>query len=344
MKPAFTLILSIIALSIFAQTPLNDDCSGIIDVGAIPFCSAPAQYTNIGATPSIIDITGNNVPSCFNNGANRDVWFQFELPADGSIVEVLISIYGNVNGNGTLGSPELSIYRGDCSFGSLSELNCAVAPAGVNEVHLPALNLTPGIAYFLRINDYSNAGTFKLCIEKYIPDINIGTQPILQSCTGTLWDSGGPNADYANQENLKLTICPKDPHQCIRLNVENYTLEQGIDYLIFYEGSDLNALQLTQLTGSGSNFQIQIPSNCATIQFTSDGTITDSGFKITWECSDSACITPSATTCTNPSVIASLPYTANNLSNCFSGNSISNGPCGQQSYLSGNDYIRVVAA
>jgi gliding motility-associated-like protein len=345
MKVLLTLILSSIALSVFAQAPVNDDCSGIIDVGVIPFCSSPGQYTNAGATASVIDIPANNIPSCFSNGVDRDVWFQFELPADGSIVDIAISVYGNVGGNGTLKMPEVAIYRGpSCSFGELAELYCAAAPLNVNEVHKEVFNLTPGSTYYLRINDYSataasNEGTFRLCIEKYVADINIGTAPSTQSCSGTLWDSGGPTGDYMDNEGLTFSICPSEFHQCILLNIADYNIEQGFDYLTIYEGPDANSLQLTQLTGSGANLQIQIPSSCVTIRFNSDQGTTDSGFKITWQCSPDVCTTPPPTTCASPSVIPTLPYTADNLSNCLSGNSINNGPCSDMSYLSGNDYV-----
>ena len=154
MKVFFTLCFTLSSLFIFAQAPVNDDCSGLIDLGVVPYCSMPAQYTNVNATASNISAT-DNIPACFNNNAERDVWFQFTIPSDGSILDVSISVYGNVNGNGTLQMPEVAIYRGDCVLEGLAELDCATAAVNVNEVHLDQFGLTPGLPYFLRINDYS---------------------------------------------------------------------------------------------------------------------------------------------------------------------------------------------
>lgn len=342
MKVFFTLFFTLIALSLFSQAPANDDCSGLIDLGEIPYCSAPAQYTNLNATASNISAL-DNIPVCFNNNAERDVWFQFTVPNDGSILDIRISVFGNVEGNGLLQMPEVAIYRGDCSFEGLAELDCAVAPINVNEVHLDQFGLTPGLPYFLRINDYSetaapNAGTFRLCVEKYVPQINIGTVAGTQACTGTLFDSGGPDGDYSSNDNASFTICPTEFHQCIILNVVSYETESNYDYLRFFEGSGINGNQITQLAGVGQNLEIQVPGNCATIQFTADVFNEYSGFELTWSCSTSPCTVPPITTCDAPMPIPALPYAAANLSNCLSGNTITEGPC-DDGFLTGNDYI-----
>ena len=158
MKLLLTIPFIVFAFCLTAQAPVNDDCAGIINLGEAPYCSTPGQYTNVNATTSNIDPLFN-IPNCFNNNAERDVWFQFSLPADGSITDITITVLGAVNGNGTLRMPELAIYRGDCLFGGLSELSCIAAPLNINELQLDFLGLNPGETYFLRINDYSATGT-----------------------------------------------------------------------------------------------------------------------------------------------------------------------------------------
>ena len=211
-----------IQFNVIAQAPVNDDCSGIINLGELPYCAQAAAYSNVNATTSQIDAT-NNIPSCWNNVGERDVWFQFSTPADGSITDVSIQVLGDILGNGTLKMPQLAIYRGDCVFGGLAELACVAAPVNVNEVTLEVFGLSPGTPYYLRINDYSvnassNAGTFKLCVEAYVPDLNLGDSPGTSSCSGTLLDTGGPDGDYENNVSETFVICPADFHQCIILN------------------------------------------------------------------------------------------------------------------------------
>jgi gliding motility-associated-like protein len=307
MRALFTIPLAVFSFFFAsAQAPINDDCAGLIDLGEVPYCSQPAQYTNVNATTSLIDASAN-VPACWNNLGDRDVWFQFTLPADGSILDISISVWGNIVGNGTLEMPQLAVYRGDCVFGGLAELDCIAAPLNVNELHLNLFGLTPGVPYFLRINDYSataspNSGTFKLCVEAYVPDVYIGTEPGTASCSGTLWDSGGPDGDYQSGENETFVICPSEFHQCIIVNFVSYATEFNYDYINIYAGDDTGANLLQSLDGVGANLEIQVSSECLTIEFDSDGSIEDAGFQMTWQCSPEVCdapppVLPSNATC-----------------------------------------------
>lgn len=284
---------------LMAQAPVNDDCSGIIDLGEVPYCSQAAAYSNVNATTSQIDAT-MNIPVCWNNVGNRDVWFEFSLPADGSITDISIQVLGNILGNGTLRMPQLAIYRGDCVFGGLAELACVSAPLNVNEVTLEVFGLSPGTPYFLRINDYSanasaNAGTFKLCIEAYVPDLNLGDSPGTASCSGTLWDTGGPDGDYEDNVNETFVICPADFHQCIILNFVSYATEPDFDVIRIYEGDGTSGNLALELDGTGSNFELQLPVNCLTLEFDSDNSVVADGFQMTWQCSPEVCDAPPPT-------------------------------------------------
>lgn len=290
-----------------AQVPANDDCAGAIDLGDVPFCSNPGEYTNVNATTSIID-PGSNVPSCFNNLADRDVWFRFTMPANGSITDVTISILGDIGGNGTLRMPQVALYRGDCAVPDLTELDCAAAPLNVNEVSLDFLDLIPGESYYLRVNDYSataapNAGTFKLCVTEYIADFNMGEVPGTESCSGTLWDSGGETNDYGQNENFTFTICPTEFHQCIQINIAEFATENNFDVLQVYEGNGITGPLLAEFEGFGTDEQVNVSGGgCATIAFSSDNSVTDDGFMLTWLCTPDVCpapppVPPSASTC-----------------------------------------------
>ena len=297
MKALFILPLTVFScLFAAAQAPLNDDCTGATDLGEVPYCSIAAQFTNLNATTSNIDPMFN-VPTCWNNLGDRDVWFQFMLPADGSITDVSINVWGNIAGNGTLKMPQLAVYRGDCVFGGLAELACITASLNVNELQLNLFGLTPGVPYFLRINDYSataspNSGTFKLCVGPYLPDVNIGDIPGTSSCSGTLWDSGGPDGDYQSNEQETFVICPSEPNQCILINFVSYAIETDYDRIRVYAGNDVSGNLLQTVDGQGANLEIQVTSDCITIEFESDDSVEEAGFQMTWQCSAEVCDAP----------------------------------------------------
>lgn len=299
------LFLSIATMG-FAQTPVNDNCSGLIDLGVAPACPEGVFYSNVGATPS--DIGFGNIPTCFNGGGTqRDVWFAFTT--SDTIFDYTITVTGLTDGT-TPGmvNPQIALYRGDCEVDGLAELLCATAENGETVIELDALGLTPGIPYFIRINDYSatatpNAGTFQLCVTEVAPANNID-EGSSSACTGLLYDTGGPDEDYSANENHTFTICPDQPHSCITFTLEYYNIEDAgffaTDQLTFYDSdiADPGAV-IASIGGTGFGtgvspggavcFQVQATSGCLTVQFVSDGNNNFEGFAGSWECSTQEC-------------------------------------------------------
>ncbi len=122
------------------------------------WCSGPAQFTNVGATPSNF-ANGN----CFSNDSH-DVWFRFTAVGQ----DVTITVVGANNGTpNTLMGPEVALYyTPNCS--NFNELRCESPPFGQNIVSLYRGGLTPGQAYYIRVDGYLNGtGTFQLCVNSY---------------------------------------------------------------------------------------------------------------------------------------------------------------------------------
>ena len=327
---------------LIAQTPVNDDCNGLINLGVVPTCPTDV-FTNVNATNSNIGF-GNN-PPCFNGGtAQRDVWFSFTTSDD--IVNLTISITGSSDGpNGTpLTNPQIAVYRGDCTFDGLAEISCISTPNGSNQVVLDILGLTPGITYFLRINEYSataspNWGDFTVCISEYVPAFNMGQAPGATSCFGTLYDSGGPSGNYQNNENLTFTICPADFHQCIEIAIQSFNIELNNDRLNIFNGNTTAAPQIASITGANASsqpFLIQAATTgCVTLQFISDGSVTSSGFELTWSCSPLEC---SGSSFNNPVVINNVPFTQS-ASTCNDASNVFDSPCGNDLFLNGPEVV-----
>ena len=303
MKYLFILFVLCLSLGAYAQ-PANDDCSGIVDLGIAPSCDS-TLYNNVGATESNIGF--DNFPPCFVGNPNRDVWFSFI--ASDTILDYLVTVTGCPDpslGLGSIINPQIAVYRGDCEFDGLQLLDCVSAAAGETTVEINLVGLTPGIPYFLRINDWSstgsaNSGAFKLCVIKK-PPITTIADGSSSACSGTLTDSGGPDEDYQNNENYTFTICPTAPHNCINFTLEYYNMETGdffapADQLVFYDGPNTSSPILGVLDGGNSNnasfggvcYAVSASSGCLTIQFTSDATATYEGFLGHWECTADAC-------------------------------------------------------
>ncbi|MBI5915580.1 MAG: gliding motility-associated C-terminal domain-containing protein [Bacteroidetes bacterium] len=341
--PLFALLLFFSPL--FAQ-PINDDCSGLIDLGIGPICPVTGTFTNVDATLSnVFTNPTDNIPQCFTGGViDRDVWFSFTVPPDGSVVDFTITVTG-VNGpNGSIVQPQIAIYRGDCLLDELQELDCATSAPTETTVEIDLLGLTPGLPYFLRISDWTasaspNWGDFELCIKEYEPVFNMGGETFTEACAGTLYDSGGPTGDYSNSQNLSFTVCPQDFHQCIFVDIQSFATEFNFDYLNIFMGDDTNDPMLTSVNGFGGNVQLQLFSQCVTFQFTSDGSVVDAGFELTWFCSPDTCTVPPPSTCDNPTPIPSLPYTANGMTTCNAANTVTTSPCNDDDWLGTDDVI-----
>jgi gliding motility-associated-like protein len=319
---------------------MNDDCSGLIDLGTVPTCPDDV-FDNIDATAS--DIGFNNIPSCFNGGSvQRDVWFAFTLPND--ITDVSISLQGvDIGPNGSILNPQIALYRGDCGFDGLALLGqCDSAPDGDTEVRLDVLGLSTNTEYYLRINEYSatgtpNSGDFQLCIEEFVPAINMGDSDETTSCFGTLFDSGGPDGDYSNGESNTFVIAPASPFQCLELELVNYQIENGFDQLNIYQGNGTAGPLLGTFTGNSTGpIQLQTSADAVTVEFTSDGSVAFPGFELIWNCSSQPC---SGSSFDNPTVINSFPYNADGLTTCGAIATFAESPCGSAPFLGGEEVV-----
>ncbi len=162
-----------LSTNVFAQ-PANNDCaSAIALVDVADWCSAYEAYTSEAATAS-----GFGAANCFSN-VGKDVWFQFIATA----ADVTITIRGDDTAapGGTLKSPEVALYTGDCAA-TLTEEKCAVFPPGQNVVSLHKGGLQLGQTYLIRVQGNNNKeGTFQLCITNYNPPVEPGQDCITAS-------------------------------------------------------------------------------------------------------------------------------------------------------------------
>jgi hypothetical protein len=241
MKKSLTFLALFLPLISAMAQPTNDECIGAIDLGIAPICPVLDTFNNINATQSVaFSNPTDNIPSCFQGGIiERDVWFKFTVPNDGSIVDFTIEM-STINGpNGAMENPQFAVYRGDCTIDELAELACVTTPAGETVLEMDLIGLTPGLTYYIRASDWSasaspNWGDFVLCIKEYEPVFVMGDEDFSAACAGTLYDSGGPTEDYQSGENYTFTVCPQEFTQCIFLDITSFATEFDFDDLSIF--------------------------------------------------------------------------------------------------------------
>jgi gliding motility-associated-like protein len=129
--------------------------------------------------------------------------------------------------------------------------------------------------------------------------INITTQPVPPACGGIFTDIAGANANYANNSNSTITICPTIPGEQVTVIFTSFLTESNFDGLYVYDGDSTiapstqipsaNGPGFGQLTTPGAfwgnlnanlpgPFTASGPTGCLTFQFISDGSVNNPGW------------------------------------------------------------------
>ncbi len=115
-------------------------------------------------------------------------------------------------------------------------------------------------------------------------------------CNGDVfYDTGGPNGNYANNENYTKTIFPSAGNNHISVNFSYFQLESNYDDLYIYDGTDTSAPLIGMYTGNNSPGIVESTNldGALTFRFDSDGSVTYGGWEATVICSNISCRPPS---------------------------------------------------
>ncbi len=97
---------------------------------------------------------------------------------------------------------------------------------------------------------------------------------------GTIYDSGGPSANYSNSETISFIISPADA-TTICLKFSEFNLENNVDYLKIYNvvsgGTPIYTLTGTTIPGNATS-----NTGVMRLDFTSNGSVTNTGFAAIW--------------------------------------------------------------
>lgn len=135
---------------------------------------------------------------------------------------------------------------------------------------------------------YISLVPFLASSQDYILDENLNGQTI-HTCSGTLYDSGGDTADYSNNSDYIVTICPNNENELIRIQFEYFDTEENYDVLtISHENGTTIAILDGDLNldvhGYFESNIVDDPGGCLVLSFSSDGAYTRAGWMANISC------------------------------------------------------------
>ena len=102
------------------------------------------------------------------------------------------------------------------------------------------------------------------------------------ACVDTIYDMGGPDRNYYNNENYTYTITPANASS-VQLTFQSFNLETK-DTLWLYNGPSTSSPLIGAYTGSNNPGTVSTSQPSLTIRFKSDGSTTAAGFMAKWQC------------------------------------------------------------
>lgn len=102
-------------------------------------------------------------------------------------------------------------------------------------------------------------------------------------CNDTIYDMGGPNRNYYDNENYTYTIAPSGATG-LTLNFSSFATEPNYDTLWIYDGSSSTAPLIGAYNGSASPGLVTASGHALTLRFKSDGATNTAGWQATWNC------------------------------------------------------------
>lgn len=163
----------------------------------------------------------------------------------------------------------------------------------VNTNSYQATGLNPGTCYYIYIrsicsptitSSWTQANTFTTLISS----------PNSLTCGGIFTDPEGSSANYSNNANSTVTICPTNTGDQVTVTFTSFALETNYDGLYVYNGNSITSPQMASTNGAGfvpgglagaywgttlpGPFTSTHPSGCLTFVFRSDSSVAQSGW------------------------------------------------------------------
>lgn len=152
---------------------------------------------------------------------------------------------------------------------------------GIFNVSLVADGGSCGIDTVVK-TQFINIDSLNPCIVSLPSNGNATTQT---TCSGQLYDSGGPSGDYSDNTDATITIAPVGA-SFVTLTFTSFDFESGFDYLYVYDGPSTSSALIGTYDGTAlpNGGTITSTTGSITLRQTTDGGLTRPGFALTWLC------------------------------------------------------------
>lgn len=172
---------------------------------------------------------------------------------------------------------------------------------GVTPVNVTGLSYNPGVllpntTYYWQVIPQNDNGTAAGCQTLSFTTGDcleyLQTNGSFVTCSGTYFDSAGPNSNYLNNENSTMTFTSSVPGNLMQVTFDSFQIENNFDFMSIFDAptADPNFLIGTftgpnnpgTITSGGLN-----PGNSSlTFVFTSDDIVTQAGWSASINCVD----------------------------------------------------------
>lgn len=138
----------------------------------------------------------------------------------------------------------------------------------------------------------------------------------ITAASGSFYDSGGPSANYSNDERHVTVIAPAGATN-ITITFSQFDIEANWDYLFIYDGNSVTAPRIGVWTGTTNPGTVTSSGGALTVEFRSDCATTRPGWAANWT---SNATPPTPTDNISPTTAVSMPniWATQNFSASFS--------------------------
>ncbi len=225
----------------------------------------------------VIDDGGMGIPGILDPGETADIITNVKNIGHATSLEIIVTLdtespWVTVN---TLEAVEL---------GSLAPGEAAEANFNVTALEETPIEQAVELLYTAATGEYTFEDSKQIVIG-LIPVYLMGQSATVTAPIGRFYDTGGPTANYSNNENIIMTFYPMNPGSVLEFEFLHFDVEANAtcawDYLKIYNGTSTTAPLIGTYCGTNSpgTFMATNDDGAITFHFYSDGIIANSGWE-----------------------------------------------------------------